>query len=325
MTPPPASDALARYQRVRRPVEIGFWVIAIGIQCLLNTLVSLADVRAHVPGLASWKPVVWELSSHAMVLALIPAIVAWVRARPLRWEAWRAFLAWHLLGSVLFSLVHVTGMVLLRLPVHALAGEPYQPGPWLSFWIYEYLKDFRAYALIAGTVAGYRLFMMRWQGEARLLDAPEPPVGPAAQASPGPADEAVNAPGLPPAPPAFPPRFLVRKLRSEFLIAAADVAWVQAQGNYVALHVNGHDYLLRSTLADFQGQLDPTRFLRVHRSHVVNLDQVLEIEPLDSGDAKLRMRDGSTVPCSRRHRAALVQALQGGTVTADGAESGATD
>jgi DNA-binding LytR/AlgR family response regulator len=73
----------------------------------------------------------------------------------------------------------------------------------------------------------------------------------------------------------------------------------------VGLHVRGHDYLLRSTLADFLEQLDPARFARVHRSHAVNLDHIAEIEPLEAGDARLRMKDGSMVPCSRRYREAL--------------------
>ena len=97
----------------------------------------------------------------------------------------------------------------------------------------------------------------------------------------------------------------MRKLRREFLIAANDIEWLQAQGNYVGLHVNGHDYLLRSTLADFMTQLDPARFARVHRSYVVNLDQVAEIEPLEAGDARLLMKGGTRVPCSRRYRDAL--------------------
>jgi DNA-binding LytR/AlgR family response regulator len=73
----------------------------------------------------------------------------------------------------------------------------------------------------------------------------------------------------------------------------------------VGLHVNGHDYLLRSTLTDFLQQLDPARFVRVHRSYAVNLDRVAEIEPLEAGDARLRMKDGSEVPCSRTYREAL--------------------
>ena len=73
----------------------------------------------------------------------------------------------------------------------------------------------------------------------------------------------------------------------------------------MSLRVRGHDYLLRATLADFLTQLDPARFVRVHRSYAVNLDRIAEIEPLDAGDARLHLRDGTHVPCSRRYRPAL--------------------
>ena len=58
-------------------------------------------------------------------------------------------------------------------------------------------------------------------------------------------------------------------------------------------------------------QLDPARFVRVHRSYMVNLDHLVEIQPQESGDARLVMRDGSPVPCSRRYRAALRGAGRG--------------
>ena len=54
--------------------------------------------------------------------------------------------------------------------------------------------------------------------------------------------------------------------------------------------------------------LDPSRFVRVHRSHLVNLARVASIEPLDSGDARVHLRDGTIVDCSRRHRDALHRA-----------------
>ena len=63
--------------------------------------------------------------------------------------------------------------------------------------------------------------------------------------------------------------------------------------------------VLRSTLADFLTQLDPARFVRVHRSYAVNLERVVEIEPTDSGDARLRLTSGAWVPCSRRYREEL--------------------
>ncbi|WP_133501000.1 LytTR family DNA-binding domain-containing protein, partial [Cognatilysobacter terrigena] len=91
----------------------------------------------------------------------------------------------------------------------------------------------------------------------------------------------------------------------EFLVPAADIEWLQASGNYVNLRVRGRDYPLRSTMAQIEERLDPATFRRVHRSYMVNLDRVERIEPIDSGDARIVMQDGATVPCSRRYRAAL--------------------
>ena len=128
-------------------------------------------------------------------------------------------------------------------------------------------------------VALYRLLMLRLQGAASLLDAPDdgPPVEP-------------------------PERFLVRKLGKEYLLPAAEVEFLQAWGNYVNLRVRVHDYSLRATMASIEARLDPARFVSVHRSYIVNLDYVQEIEPLDSGDARARMRDGGQEPVSRRYR-----------------------
>ena len=102
-----------------------------------------------------------------------------------------------------------------------------------------------------------------------------------------------------------PERFLVRKLGREFLVAANDIESLQASGNYVNLRVRGRDYPLRSTIAAIESRLDPARFQRVHRSWIVNLEHVAMIEPLDTGDARIHLKDASTLPCSRRYRAAL--------------------
>ena len=290
----PSADWLARYQPWRRIAEIGFWVVVLGTQAVFDTLVTWIDLRRSLPDFPLWQPLSWELTSTAVVGALIPAIAWFERRHPLRLGTLRAQLPWHLAGSVAYCVVHIAGMVLLRKAIYLLAGSRYAPGPWLSVFGYEYLKDVRSYLSILAALWTYRFVLLRVQGEARLLDAPEAPAG-----SP------VPAVAEPVAPPARPERFLVRKLRKEFLIAAADIEWLQAQGNYVGLHVNGHDYLLRSTLADFVEQLDPAKFARVHRSYVVNLDRVAEIEPQDGGDARLKMKDGTQVPCSRRYRDAL--------------------
>lgn len=289
MSDSPASW-LARYQRWRRPAEIGFWVVVLGLQVVFNTLVSWTDLRRGGAPYPLWQPLSWELTSAVVVAALIPAVVAWERRHPVRLDTLPGALGWHLGGSLAYCLVHVLAMVALRKAVYSLAGRDYQVADWAAVLGYEYLKDVRSYFLILVAIWSYRLLLLRLQGEARVLDPAEAPAGQPPAAS---------------VPATRPERFLVRKLRKEFLIAAGDIDWLQAQGNYVGLRVNGHDYLLRSTLADFLEQLDPARFARVHRSHAVNLDRIAEIEPLDGGDARLKMKDGSLVPCSRRYREAL--------------------
>lgn len=293
----PARNLYERYQPIRRRVEIGFWIAFMALQALFNTAVALVDARERAVPRAGWEIVTWEVSSHLVLLALVPAVVALQRRlAPLARARLPLWLAGHLAGSVAFSLVHVAAMFALRALVYAAVGERYDPAGWTGRWGYEYLKDVRAYLAMVFGIWVYGVFMLRLQGEARVLDAPEAAPSAGAATAPAPA---------PAAPPARPERFLVRKLRREFLIAADDIDWLQAQGNYVGLHVNGHDYLLRATLTDFLAQLDPARFVRVHRSHAVNLGRIREIEPLDGGEARLHMHDGSTVPCSRRHREAL--------------------
>ncbi len=299
--PQPTPSWPDRYRPLRRRAELGFWAVLLLVQAAFNSVVTLIDLRGGGRALATWEPVLWELSSVLVVGLLIPAIAAFERRFPLHWDTLSRHLPWHVAGSVVYCTLHLAGMMALRHLAYAAMGTEYRPGSWWGQWSYEYLKDVRNYALIVSTLVGYRFVLLRLQGEARVLDASESRTTEAAAA----ADTPDAAPPASPAPVLRPDRFLVRKLRREFLIAATDIAWLQAEANYVGLHVNGHDYLVRSTLADFLEQLDPSRFARVHRSYAVNLDAVAEIEPLDSGDARLVMKDGSSLPCSRRYRSAL--------------------
>ncbi len=283
---PPTPNAFERYRPYRKPFEYGFWIAVFLLQATLNSLTSVDDISRAGLRFAHWQPVAWEFSSNLVLLALVPALIAFERRFPLRLETLARNLPLHLAASIAFSLAHVAGMVLLRHGVYAvLAAAPYDFGDWPARWLYEYLKDVRSYVLILGTVLAYRFVLLRLQGEARLLAAPEE----------GPPAEPVERPQ----------RFLVRKLNREFLIPVADIEWLHAEGNYVALHLRGHDYLLRSTMAAIEARLDPARFARIHRGYIVNLDLVAEIEPLESGDARVLLRDGSRLPCSRNYRDAL--------------------
>lgn len=276
-----------RYLPWKRWVEAGFWIAVTAANCIANSLTTLMELRRGDSAVQAWEPVVWEASSALVwVLVLIPAIVWYTRSRPVHWDNWRARLGEYAAASILVCLVHVVGMVALRVLAYRTQGMAYEFGPWPRELAYEYLKDARSFATIVVAVEGYRFLLRRWQGEASLLAEP---------------DE-----GLPLEPVDQPERFLVRKLGREFLVAANDIEWLQAAGNYVNLRVRGHDYPLRSTIAGIEARLD-RRFTRIHRSYIVSLDQVGSIEPLDTGDARVHMKDGSALPCSRRYRQDLRQ------------------
>lgn len=290
---------LQRYLAWQRAFEVGYWVLACAITAAANSATGILEHVRSRDGVASWEPVVWEISSSLMILALAPAVVAFTRRWPLHWDTWRRRWPLYVMASVAWSLLHVGGMVGLRHVAYASVGGDYDFGPWGREFTYEYLKDVRTFAGMVALLHAYRWLLRRLQGEARLLDAPED--------------------GAPVEPVERPERFLVRKLGREFLVAAADIEWAQAAGNYVNLRVRGRDYPLRSTIAGVEERLDPLRFQRVHRSYILNLDHLASIEPLDTGDARLHLADGSTLPCSRRYRTQLRERVGGEIAGAEAA------
>jgi two-component system LytT family response regulator len=86
------------------------------------------------------------------------------------------------------------------------------------------------------------------------------------------------------------------------LIATGEIDWIEANGNYVDIHAGAATYLHRETLRQLQDTLDPSRFLRVHRAVIVNVDRVREVHPLFNGNAELVLHDGTRIGLSRRFR-----------------------
>lgn len=116
----------------------------------------------------------------------------------------------------------------------------------------------------------------------------------------------------------FVERFVVRERDRTLLIAAADVDWLEAADDYVELHVRGAAHLIRERLSQLAERLDPSRFVRVHRSTIVNLERVTAIEPLVRGDARIWLADGRSVRLSRSRRSELLRRLSGSPTPGDG-------
>lgn len=302
------------YLKRRRWVERATWSALLLGSAVANTITTNLDIRRAGLPFESWEPAVWEFSSALVWMVLIPWIVRAADTKPLRWGQLRRHLPWHVLFALATSLAHVLGMVALRKLAYRTQDAVYDFGNWPLELFYEALKDVRSYAFVLVVVGAYRLFVWRWQGEASLLAEPPAPVPvppPAVQTPSGPSSEPPPEapPAAVPAAPALPERLLVKKLGKEFLLPMDEIEWVQACGNYVNLRRQQHDYPLRSSLGAFEQRLDPTAFVRVHRGYLVRLSLIEAIEPTEAGDAHLRLRDGSRVPCSRTYLERLRQRL----------------
>jgi two-component system LytT family response regulator len=94
-------------------------------------------------------------------------------------------------------------------------------------------------------------------------------------------------------------RIAVRTDRGVHFVRAAEIDWVEAEGNYVRLHARGQRHLLREPLHRMLARLDPRRFVRVHRSAAVNLDRVRRLEPWFHGEFEVVLEDGTRLRSSR--------------------------
>jgi two-component system, LytTR family, response regulator len=103
---------------------------------------------------------------------------------------------------------------------------------------------------------------------------------------------------------------LVRDTDRAYFLAVRDIDRIAAAGNYVEVHVAGKVHLIRESLTGFIAQLDAAEFLRVHRSHVVRLGFIAELKPLFHGDYELVLKDGQSLPLSRRYKALLPEAIR---------------
>ena len=104
-------------------------------------------------------------------------------------------------------------------------------------------------------------------------------------------------------------RFAIRIGARLSFVEVNAVTWIEADGDYAALHADGQRHLLRESLQELSRKLDPARFLRVHRSAIVRVDQIAEMLPRPNRDAVLRLRDGTTLRASRTYIDALMAAL----------------
>lgn len=97
-------------------------------------------------------------------------------------------------------------------------------------------------------------------------------------------------------------RLLVRVGRRLVVVRLAEVDWIEAEGNYVRLHREAASHRYRRTLDALESRLDPRHFVRTHRSAIVRVDRVRELQPTGSGGYDIVLGDGTRLPLSRSYK-----------------------
>ena len=109
-------------------------------------------------------------------------------------------------------------------------------------------------------------------------------------------------------------RLVVKSGGRLFFLRTDEIDWVEAAGNYVRLHVGNTSHLLRETMNAIEGRLDPEKFFRIHRSRIVNMERIQEMQPWLNGEYAVVLRTGTRLTLSRGYREKLQERLGKTTV-----------
>jgi two-component system, LytTR family, response regulator len=102
-----------------------------------------------------------------------------------------------------------------------------------------------------------------------------------------------------------PQRVAIRKNGRVIFVTLEEIDWIEAADNYVCLHCGGETHVLRETIREMEARLDPARFVRVHRSAIVNIDRIKELQPWFRGDYRVILLDGTELTLTKNHREKL--------------------
>lgn len=271
-----------------------FIYLAAGLYLFTNNTINastewLEHTRNGTPTISIWEPFIWEYSSALAVLLLLPAIFYVLGRMPLQLKDIKKQLIVHFVGTIVFSLLHVTLMVMFRELVYYLAGSDYNFGSWAREFWYEYQKDAWGYIVWLFIYTLVASAYSRLKGEASHISVSE------------------NAENIDP--PSLPEHFLVKKLDKEFLVRVSDIEWYESAGNYVNLHSQGRIYPLRTTLTQLSKRLELAGFSRIHRSFGINHKSLDNISYFPSGDGEITLKSGKKLNLSRRYKDAFKQKL----------------
>ncbi len=104
-------------------------------------------------------------------------------------------------------------------------------------------------------------------------------------------------------------RLVIKASGRIYFLETTDIDWIEAEGNYVSIHSAKKSHLLRETISSLEAQLDPKKFLRIHRSSIVRIDRIQELQPWFHGEYRIILQNGTQLTLSRNYRDKLQEAL----------------
>jgi two-component system LytT family response regulator len=104
-------------------------------------------------------------------------------------------------------------------------------------------------------------------------------------------------------------RLVVKTGGRIYFVRTDEIDWIEAEGNYVSVHTGKKSHLLRETITNLAAQLDAKQFVRIHRSTIVRLDRIKELQPWFHGEYRVILHDATQLTLSRNYREHLQQAL----------------
>jgi len=106
-------------------------------------------------------------------------------------------------------------------------------------------------------------------------------------------------------------RLVIRTAGRVVFLDMHEIDWIEAAANYVKLHVGKDSFLLREGIGRLAAKLEPDRFVRIHRSFIVNTSRIRELQPCESGEYIAVLKDGRELSCSRGCRGQLQRLIDG--------------
>jgi hypothetical protein len=254
--------------RFRRAWEVAGWVLLVAMLWGTDLMSKFSERQQSGIPFDPFRLVSEQVTSAVGALVMVLFILQWTRLFPIQRDSWPRAVIGHTLGSILFAFGHYALMVVMRLAWYALNEVTYiWREPFVANLIVEYQKDIKIYIGFVVLIVAYRNFR-RSRADVRT--------------------ESAN-------------RLLVQTGTGESVLRFDEIEFLEAARNYISVHANGREYVVRDTMANVQEKLSGGPFVRSHRSFIVNVDRIREIRSADSKQA-IHLDSGVSVPLSRGYR-----------------------